>query len=212
MTPERWKRVEQLYHEALARGAQRARGVSRPRACRETRHCGARSSRCWRAASTMAFLADLQPPCTRRMSLDLARRVMTGAATRGLSDCSAARRRRHGRGVPRARHEAGPRRRDQDPAAAFTPRSRPARALRARSALLAALNHPHIGAIYGLEEADGVRASCWSSSRARRWRTNSRSAGVQPQGSRSAEALDHRAADRRRARSRARARASFTAI
>ena len=36
-------------------------------------------------------------------------------------------------------------------------RSRSTGAVRTRSALLASLNHPHIGAIYGLEEADGIR-------------------------------------------------------
>ena len=39
--------------------------------------------------------------------------------------------------------------------------------------LLASLNHPHIGAIYGIEESDGVRRWCWSWSRATPWRTGS---------------------------------------
>ena len=43
--------------------------------------------------------------------------------------------------------------------------------------LLASLNHPHIAAIYGLEES-GRRAtrSCWSWSRGRRWPSGSRAA------------------------------------
>jgi serine/threonine protein kinase len=28
--------------------------------------------------------------------------------------------------------------------------------------MLAALNHPHIGAIYGVEDAEGIRCSYWS--------------------------------------------------
>ena len=34
--------------------------------------------------------------------------------------------------------------------------------------VLATLNHPHIGAIYGWEEADECAASCWSLWKARR--------------------------------------------
>jgi serine/threonine protein kinase len=33
----------------------------------------------------------------------------------------------------------------------------------------ASLNHPHIAAIYGVEDSDGVRALCSSSSKATRW-------------------------------------------
>ena len=35
--------------------------------------------------------------------------------------------------------------------------------------MLASLNHPHIGAIYGLEEPTASRRWCWSWSKARRW-------------------------------------------
>ena len=56
-----------------------------------------------------------------------------------------------------ARHEARSRRRHQDPASAFT--RDPDRLARfAREArMLAALNHPYICTIYGLEEAAGVQ-------------------------------------------------------
>ena len=39
--------------------------------------------------------------------------------------------------------------------------------------MLATLNHPHIGAIYGVEEADGVRGLVWNWSKAKRWPTES---------------------------------------
>ena len=57
------------------------------------------------------------------------------------------RRRRHGRGLSRARHEAGSRRRDQDPARARSPPIRSgSRGFSARRRTLASLNHPNIAA------------------------------------------------------------------
>ena len=69
-----------------------------------------------------------------------------------------ARRRRDGRSVSGARHQAGARRRAEDPAAAVHGGRRSRGALRTRSTLLASLNHPHIGAIYGFEDTGNVPA------------------------------------------------------
>ena len=67
-------------------------------------------------------------------------------------------RRRHGRGVSRSRQQAGTGRRDQIlPSHLTADPERRARFTR-EARLLATLNHPHIGAIYGLEEADGLTA------------------------------------------------------
>ena len=69
---------------------------------------------------------------------------------------AAHRRRRHGRGLPRHRHEARARRRAQGPARrGFARGPRAARPLRARSAAARLAQPPDIAAIYGLEEADG---------------------------------------------------------
>ena len=57
--------------------------------------------------------------------------------------------------------EAGTQRRHQGPPRGLGARCRSRRAIRARGEVLAALNHPHIAAIYGLEEA-GDRGSFWS--------------------------------------------------
>ena len=69
------------------------------------------------------------------------------------------RRRRHGRGVSRARCRSS----DATSRSRCCPRrSRPIPSACARfereARMLASLNHPHIGAIYGLEDGDGVRA------------------------------------------------------
>ena len=90
---------------------------------------------------------------------------------RALPDHRAARRRRHGRSLPRRRHAAGPRRRHQGPAARGAGRSRAAGALHDRGArgvgaALAAHRHH-------LRHRRSRTAWCtspWSTSRARRCR------------------------------------------
>ena len=69
----------------------------------------------------------------------------------------AARRGRHGRGLSRPRHELG-----RDVALKILPEAfiaDPERLARfeREAQLLAALNHPNIGAIYGLDESDGAQ-------------------------------------------------------
>ena len=69
------------------------------------------------------------------------------------------RRRRDGRGVSRPRRAARPRRRDQDPVAAYRRRLRSAWCgSSARRACSPSLNHPNIAAIYGVEESGGQPA------------------------------------------------------
>ena len=61
--------------------------------------------------------------------------------------------------IARATTQAGTRRRDQDPSSHLRHPSRERLARFEREArILASLNHPHIGAIYGLEDADGIPA------------------------------------------------------
>ena len=73
--------------------------------------------------------------------------------------------------------------------------------------MLAALNHPHIGAIYGLEDADGVRALVLELVDGETLADRIARGPLSLNGR-----ARHRAADRRCARRGARARASSTAI
>ena len=63
------------------------------------------------------------------------------------------RRGRHGRSLPRARHEARPRRRHQGPAASVAADPDRLARFEREARLLASLNHPNIAAIYGVEDA-----------------------------------------------------------
>ena len=212
MTPERWKRIEELYHAAGARPpAERLAFLRAPAGTTTLRR---EWSRCW-----------TQPGVGRRFLL--VRRCAAGADGRR-------RRPRHGRHVPRrlsvqALLGAGGmgevyRARDaklgRDVAIKILPArftSDPERLARfeREARVLAALNHPNIGAIYGVEEADGVRVP---GSRARRGRDAggrcSRSAAGcsrQRAGLPLARGAGDRAADRRGARGRPRQRASSIA-
>ena len=210
MSSERWQLVERLYHGALERPA-----AERPAFLAEA--CAGDEALATRRAVAPRPALDAGLP--RRAgtgtggSLGGGRRTSRTAlgrtAHRCLSPAVAARPRRHGRGLPRARHAARPRRRDQGAAARRSPRDPERLARFEREArLLASLNHPNIGTIHGLEEAEGMRALVLelvegeTLARPRR----ARAAAGSARRSRSARA------DRRRARSRARARASSIAI
>ena len=87
-----------------------------------------------------------------------------------VHDRRAARRRWHGRGLSRARHEARSRRRDQDPAVALHRRSRAPRPLRARSAAARdAQSSAHRRDLRPRRSRRRHARWCSSSSRGRRW-------------------------------------------
>src|ERR1051325_4997264 len=159
MTAERWQRVEELYHAALSRADDQ-------RAAFLARECGSDEelrreveSLLQQSISRDNFLASAGavaaaapmmtegPPSTligRRIGA-YQLQALLGAG--GMGHVYRARDTRLGRDVaikivPRLFTT------DPDRLARFEREAR----------LLASLNHPHIGAIYGVEEADGVRA------------------------------------------------------
>ena len=93
----------------------------------------------------------------RRTSWPTSTGVARGPADRFAHDSVSPRRGRHGRGVSGPRYEAGPRCRHQGRGSVFLSDPERLARLEREARVLATLNHPHIGAIYGLEEADGIR-------------------------------------------------------
>ena len=177
-----------------------------------TRRCGARSNRCSNeAVSGDEGFAERAGRGAAQDRPALARPMTAWRALRvGYRLQLVARRGRHGRGVPRARREARARRRDQDPAARLHERSGSARALRARGADARRAQPSATSARSTVSKRPKASASwCSNSSRARRSRRRlagprRRSAPTHAGLLGCVEALDDRAADRRRARSRAR--------
>ena len=88
-----------------------------------------------------------------------ARRQLSSVNGRRLCDPFAARRWRHGRGLPRPRRDARARSRDQSPAAGVHRRRGAARTLRARSAHARHTESPAHRGHLRLEDADGVPRS-----------------------------------------------------
>ena len=150
-TPERWARIERLYHEALARGAHE-RGPFLADAC-----AGDDALRC-EVESLLAHdggAAFLSTPAVAngigggiRIGQALGPYVISAQIGEGgMGEVYRARDAKLGRDVaikilPRAFAA------DPDRLARFEREAR----------MLASLNHPHIGAIYGIEESNGVGA------------------------------------------------------
>ncbi len=158
MTPERWRRVEELYHAALTRD-EGDRTAFLVRACagddalqREV------ESLLTQPASARGFLDGPTVAVAAQLPNDIVTSVLSGRrlgayqvqvriGVGGMGEVYSARDTRLGRDVAL---KILPRLFTSDP-------ERLARFER-EARVLASLNHPHIGAIYGLEEADGVRA------------------------------------------------------
>ena len=159
MTPDRWRQVEDLCHAALRVPCRGARGVSRGGLC------GRRSAA---ARGRVAARAGIQRRRVHERAGGGARRDQPCSISRERTLVGAALRRRTrsarcsapaawARSTARTTTTLG---RDVAikvlPPAFTADPDRLARFER-EARMLAALNHPHIGAIYGVEEADGVR-------------------------------------------------------
>ena len=158
MTPERWRQVEEIFHAALSRG-ESERAAFLVHACagdvalrREVESLLAQQ------ASAGGFLEAPAVAAAAQMVSDAGASLLTGRrlgayqvheriGVGGMGEVYRARDTKLGRDVaikilPRLFTS------DPDRLARFEREAR----------VLASLNHPHIGAIYGLEDADGVRA------------------------------------------------------
>ena len=157
MTPERWKRVEELYHAAGTR-PQDERAAFLAEACRDDE--GLRrdvESLLDESLSDDGFLAEPGLAIPSHMAFDLARETMTGRSlggyqfqtflgAGGMGDVYRAH-------DPKLRRDVAIKILPQ----AFTSDADRLERFEHEARMLAALNHPNICAIYGLEEAEGVR-------------------------------------------------------
>ena len=158
MTPERWRQVEEIVHAALSRG-ESERMAFLAHACagdealrREVESLLAQQ------ASAGGFLEDPAVAAAAQMVSDTGASLLTGRRL-GAYQVHA----RIGVGGMGEVYRARDTKLGRDVAIKILPRlftSDPDRLARfeREARVLASLNHPHIGAIYGLEDADGVRA------------------------------------------------------
>src|SRR5687767_8102638 len=158
MTPERWQRVEELYHAAYARPiAERAAFLAQ--ACREDEALRRQVESLLNESSHDGFLAPPSPAPAAVLAANAPPTLsdMSGRALGGYRlDASLG---AGGMGEVFRSHDA---KLGRDVAIKILPpafTSHPDRLARfeREARMLAALNHPNICAIYGFEEADGVR-------------------------------------------------------
>ena len=101
MTPDRWPEIDRLFHAALERSAGRTRGLPLDRLRRRRRPACARSSPC--SCTTAAAAPFLEQPALHLEAGRLASDAAVGyePEIQGFTIVRDARRRRHGRRVPR---------------------------------------------------------------------------------------------------------------
>ena len=154
MTPERWATVEKLYHAALGKGPAE-RGPFLAEMCAGDDALRREVESLLEHDGSAAFLYS---SCCARGSGHVERRFVHRAGCRALRDL-----RPTGAGGMGEVYRARDQKLGRDVAIKVLPPAFTANAERlarfAREArVLAALNHPNIGAIYGLEEGNGINA------------------------------------------------------
>ena len=157
MTPERWQRIEELYHAARTR-PQGERAAFLSVACRDDEALQRDvESLLNESVSDDGFLGGPAGVMAARSAMDAAPRVMTGRSLGGYHLQMLL-----GSGGMGEVYRARDSKLERDVAVKILPHaftSDPDRLARfeREGRMLAALNHPNICAIYGLEEADGLR-------------------------------------------------------
>ena len=158
MTPERWRQVEEIVHAALSRGeSERMAFLARTCAGDEALRREVESLLA-QQASASGFLEDQAVAAAAQMVSEPEASLLTGRRL-GSYEVHA----RIGAGGMGEVYRARDTKLGRDVAIKILPRlftSNPDRLARfeREARVLASLNHPHIGAIYGLEDADGMRA------------------------------------------------------
>ena len=158
MTPERWRQVEDVFHAALSRGESERPAFLEQRCAGDLALRREVEALLAQQASASDFPEDRAGAAATQMVSDAGASLLTGRrlgayqvheriGVGGMGEVYRARDTKLGRDVA---IKILPRLFTSDP-------NRLARFER-EARVLASLNHPHIGAIYGLEDADGVRA------------------------------------------------------
>ena len=172
MTPERWRQVEETVHAALSCAESERGPIARACASDEALRREVESLLA-RQASTDGFLEEPALAAAGLMVSETGGSMLTGRRF-GAYEMHA----RIGAGGMGEVYHARDTKLGRDVAIKILPRlfiNNPDRLARfeREARVLASLNHPHIGAIYGVEDATACAPSCSNWSKVRRWPTAS---------------------------------------